>query len=353
MMNIKEFMEYVAKNVKDYLPPSFENAEIELKDAYKNNDTVLHGIIIKKEEETVTPQIYLDKLYNQYLADGDLDACVGKVADFRIEAGRPEITKPDIGFLKDYELVKEKLMMKICDRETNVENLDGRVVTLHGDFAATYNIIVDKTDDGIATMAIRPEMLEEWDVTVNQLHADALIADKSRKPTMCDLGDVIFSLENSSFKMDNFLDGKEHHELSPEAILCLTNADKMQGASYILHDDIMAKIGEVFGGDYFVLPSSVHECLMVPDNGMHEIDALNEMVKDVNDTIVDPEEILSYKVQHYDSKAHVLENAKKFEQRRKHEKEHSKGIKGKLAEAKKEVTNKVTKSKHKEAQMEM
>ena len=357
MMNIKEFMDYVAENVKEYLPPAFENASVTVNEVYKNNDTVLHGILIRNEGEDVTPQIYLDKLYQQYLDGRDIEDCVGSVADVRIETDTQEIGRPDLSFLSDYEEVKPRLMMKICDKDMNVENLQDKVKTLHGDFIATYSVKINETNSGIASMAVRPELLKQWDVTVDQLHADAVAADKSRVPVLMDLADMIMNIEKSDLSSMNFLQmGEAHPRIEPNSLMCLTNGDKMNGASLILHDDVMKQVGEIMGTDYYVLPSSIHETLIVPDNSFHNVEELNAMVKEVNSTIVDPEEVLSDKVQHYDRNNHVLENAVKFENRRDHEKDKSvgKGIKEKLSAAKKEVSKKISsQTKHKDKQMEM
>ena len=72
---------------------------------------------------------------------------------------------------------------------------------------------------------------------------------------------------------------------------------QMNGASLLLQEDIRKQIGECLGSDYFVLPSSIHEVLILPDNGMFEVPALNQMVQEVNETQVEPQERLSDKVQ--------------------------------------------------------
>lgn len=69
----------------------------------------------------------------------------------------------------------------------------------------------------------------------------------------------------------------------------------------------------MISGDYYALPASIHEMLIVPDTGLHDVDELEAMVKEVNETQIAPDEILSDKVQHYDNKEHVLENARSFE----------------------------------------
>ena len=113
----------------------------------------------------------------------------------------------------------------------------------------------------------------------------------------------------------------------------------------------------MIGGDYYVLPSSIHETLIVPDTGLHDVNELEAMVKEVNETQVAPDEILSDKVQHYDSKEHILENARTFEQRKEKEKEQTKGksIKERLSDAKKETKGKAVNApaKQKKNELEM
>ena len=60
MLNFKEFQEYIKSNVKDYLPENYKDADIQFTDVVKNNDVHLTGVLIKKENETLTPNIYIN-----------------------------------------------------------------------------------------------------------------------------------------------------------------------------------------------------------------------------------------------------------------------------------------------------
>ena len=126
---------------------------------------------------------------------------------------------------------------------------------------------------------------------------------------------------------------------------------KMNGASLLLQEDIRKQIGECLGSDYFVLPSSIHEVLILPDNGMFEVPELNAMVQEVNETQVERQEQLSDKVQFCDGKTAVMENAERREARLEKEKAAEKatgrteakgGIHGKLEKAKAEIKAKGT-----------
>lgn len=85
-------------------------------------------------------------------------------------------------------------------------------------------------------------------------------------------------------------------------MFCLTNKAKMNGASLLLQEDIRKQIGECLGSDYFVIPSSIHEVLILPDNGIFQVPELNAMVQEVNETKVERQEQLSDKVQFCDGK---------------------------------------------------
>lgn len=69
----------------------------------------------------------------------------------------------------------------------------------------------------------------------------------------------------------------------------------------------MEKVAELLGTNYYVLPSSIHELLILPDNGSMQLSELEAMVREVNATQVAPEDRLSDKVQYYDRETKLLQ----------------------------------------------
>ncbi len=346
MLNRKDFFEYIKNNVKDYLPPSYDSASIDIRQVTKNNDMQLNAIIIKKENEQIVPTIYMDPLYRAYRNGKALDACVSGIADMRIEHEGVKLDLP-LQDLQNYEKVKDKLQVRICDPETNGERLQGKAVTMHGDFAAYYAVDIGEISDGTGSIIVSEALREEWGVSIDQLHSDALLAEQKREPTLMSMDDMIQEMMYGGSPA-NLLIGDQSEVSMYQPMFCLTNGEKLNGASLILQEDVMKRIGEVVRCDYFVLPSSIHETLIVPDNGSMELPELSAMVKEVNATQVAPEERLSDKVQHYDRVSGVLENAEKREMRLAREKEEKletkanqktagKRLHTRLAEAKTEV----------------
>lgn len=97
----------------------------------------------------------------------------------------------------------------------------------------------------------------------------------------------------------------------------ITNPQTVDGAGVIFYPEVMDQIGEGFQGNFFILPSSTHETLVIPDNGAFDYRVLEDMVQTINENEVAPEERLSDHVYHYDVKDRVFERADKFEERQK------------------------------------
>ena len=64
---------------------------------------------------------------------------------------------------------------------------------------------------------------------------------------------------------------------------------------------MLSQVGDALGGDYYVLPSSTHELILIQDDGSISKEALERMVTEINSTQVSKEDLLSNKVQFYDS----------------------------------------------------
>ena len=111
---------------------------------------------------------------------------------------------------------------------------------------------------------------------------------------------------------DNDMDISEAREMAsqmipdvPDTMFVLTNDMKVNGAAAILNDDTRQKIADKVG-DFYVLPSSIHETLIIPKDAGMELRDLEQMVQEVNQTQVAPQERLSDHVYEYDAKEHEL-----------------------------------------------
>lgn len=314
MKNRNEFFEYVKENVKEYLPPAFEKAQISVEELRKGNDRISHVLTIPFPEAEVRVNIGMDGFYQCYQDGQGLDDCVGDIADLCIAYKDMENVKGIVD-VPDYEEIKGRLTIRLCDPELNQKYLEDKIYTRHGDFAAVYRVVIPKSEEDTISFTVTAMLMKEWEVSLEQLHRDAILADKKRQPLLNSLDDVISSEIVMNKKAQNLLE--EGAECPPMRIpiLCLTNENKTYGASLILHDDIMKRVGEILDSDFYVLPSSVHETLFIADTETSSVEGLSSMVKEINETQVKLGDKLSDKVQYYDRKLGVLENAEGRERR--------------------------------------
>lgn len=82
----------------------------------------------------------------------------------------------------------------------------------------------------------------------------------------------------------------------PDSIYVVTNEWGFRGASAILDTQTLKEEGLI--GEFVMLPSSIHEVLLVPDDGVFDDGLMSEMVQSINAAEVEPEEWLGDKAYH-------------------------------------------------------
>lgn len=173
---------------------------------------------------------------------------------------------------------------------------------------------------------ITNSIMEQYAITKEQLYQDALENSPKVLPAITEN----INKQLSRMKLEEMkTSGMESEELkvmeeeleqmisaNPISMIVVSNEFMVNGASVLFYPGMMDRIGEFMKGDYFVLPSSVNEVLVVPDDGLVDHRELKAMVGIINQTQVSPEERLTDDVYHYDTKERVFEKADRFQQRK-------------------------------------
>ena len=163
-------------------------------------------------------------------------------------------------------------------------DLNAAMTQYFGDLTAVY-VFENKKKYAL----ISKEFCKINNIRVNELHAAALQQQREYHSF------VFESLE--TFVQDIFPEIVEPENEMLYPVWMLSMDSDTHGASVILQPEALIAIEEIFGGDYFILPSSIHEVIVVPDLGIDDQEHdLNEMVRKVNHMVVDPEERLSNRV---------------------------------------------------------
>ncbi len=308
MMNYEEFKQEVAENIKDYLNESFENASVDIKQIVKNNGVELDGLIIRKEDENITPNIYLNGLFEEYNNGKGMDEIMQNIADIREHAGMDSLPF-SIEDIRNIDIVKDKIECRLVNCENNAEFLEGKPFTQVEDLAVIYTVNLGKQgQDGLMSTTVTDMLLEEWGISTEELHGIALENLENSGIQLKSMRDQLMEImypdgiPDDDHSMDFMLppDDAEHQ------MYVLSNRDKQYGAKAVLDTQKMDEIAERLGGDFVVIPSSIHEVLILPNAAEMDRVALEEMVHTVNSTEVQPNEILSDHIYCYDAQNHEL-----------------------------------------------
>lgn len=256
----------------------------------------------------------------------------------------------DVSAVTDFDNVKDKIVCKLINEEANRQFLEDKPYTKVEDLAVVYQILMDKNAEGTATITITDNLMDRYGITLEDLHEQALLNMDVLQPySFKGMSETIIEMMAGDIARDNDMDISEAREMAsqmipdvPDTMFVLTNDTKVNGAAAILNDDTRQEIADKVG-DFYVLPSSVHETLIIPKDAGMELRDLEQMVQEVNQTQVAPLERLSDHVYEYDAKEHELfrsdraeERAKQKEEKRDEKKERP-SLKERLAEKKNDV----------------
>lgn len=298
-MNYKEFADYVEKNFMEVLGEYIDvtDAVLEKTTGYKDNIGKVDTLRVIFQNNSGGPVVYLNNMFNSYQKSMEICQPEIKIAHQILEQyakGAAE-SVPDIRkrleSLGPGDLLMdnmENLHMCIMSYEKNKEMLQKHPHRRLLDMAVVYRILLSDN----SSFRITNGMIEERGITEEDLYVKAL-HNLEKKVQVRYLHDFLPCIEQvPSVEKD---------------ILVLTSKDMRYGASVIWCKHAWEKAANRFHANFIILPSSIHECLAIPDlpefmPGYREscIRSFHDMVREVNNTTVDEDEILTYSVYYYD-----------------------------------------------------
>lgn len=262
----------------------------------KNNGIVLDGLLINKPGEEMIPNIYLNGYYKQYLEHGDLKRIASDFIKFYQSSNNKNKEK---SFSFDYEMMKDKIIFRVINYQKNQELLSKVPYDKVLDLAITYYCLVRSEKDGIGTIRITKEHLQLWGVTKEEIRKYAIEnTPKLFPPEIKLMSSVLYELMEQELFGDINPEKKEYEELLKEEasgseLYVLTNSYGINGASCIFYPQVLEQFQSMINRDFYILPSSIHEVLLVPIIPSMAPSDMSEMVREVNQIQVPIDEVLS------------------------------------------------------------
>lgn len=298
-MDMEAFAEYILAYVKEQADGAFE-AWVSRNE--KNNGVHLTGLALAQPGTPVIPCIYLEDHYKEYSA-GTLtpEEAAADIYKKAVEH-KDDLQNICVTDFWDWEQAKNALYPKLVNAEWNRRLLGNTPHRNFLDLAVVYDLRIPECGgvDDIGSVQIHGRLMESWGKSEEDLYQEAM-------KNMAARGDTAFQ------SMWDVIPGELPADEKPAGeslqIYILTNQERRFGAAKLLDVAALERIaGEV--GNFVVLPSSLHEALIVPEGARRMGYAqLAEMVKEINSSMLLPEERLSDHVYTYRREEKVLKIA--------------------------------------------
>lgn len=292
-MNYQQFVIVVKNKVALALG---DGMSLNIHTALKNNGVERVGLTISDKRINISPTIYLEEYYKQFQDGFDMEDIIASILDVYQEVKFEHTWQ--IHTVKDFEIMRSKIVYKLIHAKKNESLLNKMPYIAYLDFAIVFYILFEVDDSGTATIPITHELIQLWDVSVDKVQQCAFCNAPSLLPaSFKPMQIVIDELMGTNYS---------EQEAIEDLMFVLTNSLRSFGAACILYDGMLDKISEEIGENFYILPSSIHEMIIVPESNSPSREHLNEMITEVNQTQVDEEEFLSECVYYYDRTTRTL-----------------------------------------------
>lgn len=284
-MTYNQFVQAVETKMKEVVN---KDTTLSIYETEKNNGVKRQGITIAQKGINISPTIYLEEYYEKFLNGYGLECVVKDVLclyhEVRMEKSWDEEQ------IVTFSTIESKIVYRLVNLDYNQALLREIPYVPYLNLAIVFYVMLEINEYGTACMLIRNEHLEMWNVTANEVYA------KAKENT--------WRLLPSEFHTMRAMMEEYHKEgsyVGMDILHVLTNRIRNFGAAAILYDGCLEMIADFLDDNYYVLPSSVHEVIIVSEKEAPWGGAgLSEMISEINRTQVEAEDVLSDFAYYYD-----------------------------------------------------
>ena len=303
----KEFYDEIINAIREEIPEEIRDMmEVDIREFVKANDTVFHGVVIKGPEQDIVLTIYIEDCIKQLPEDfATKDLAEAIISLYQV--GMREA--PAVESLSlEFDDIKDKLVVQLAEVDRNRDRLKELAYKpLDNGMVMLAYVVVQEDERGSMRFAVTKDIVEGQNYDIDKMFETAM---KNNEPVLVDISDAIFS-DGIEFA-ENLFD-KELSDKLPDGMYTLTNSSTNLGAAALYYPDIQKRIGDMLQNSYYVLPSSIHELMILPCSVNDNPEFLRKMVKEANETVVNQQEVLSDRIFMYDREKERLVEPKTLE----------------------------------------
>lgn len=277
MTTITTIREYI-KAVKTAMENILDDFDIEEKDIVKMNDLINHGLVARRRGENTGATVYLDDAFSR---GEDINIVANTLANVVLEADSNKPISADSDFDFSFDAIKDKLTLRLVDTKKNAVYLTehpyreigaGLAVIAEINVADEYSVIVNN------------DIAKDYDL--DELFDTALDNMMALYPAQ------MTSLESAIFGNSRNILDSDDEDIDGLYTLMIDGMHNF-GASTLAYKGIAERIRNLFGSGYYILPSSLHEVILLKDDGTPNTADLKAMVEQANRSVVAPPDVLS------------------------------------------------------------
>ena len=289
-MDFREFANEIKEGIPDYML-KYNVKNVRLDNVIKNNGVELLGLVICLEDEKVSPNIYLNYYYELYRQGKSIIEILELIRD-EYEESYKSLHSGMLGNF-DKDNIRDRIFLRLVNCAKNEMILDEIPYIHFHDLIITFRYLVKQDDAGIASAILRNGELAELNISMDELFE---IAKKNTER--------LFPME--LMLMSAMIPFEENEVPRFPRMYVLTNSRRINGATYMVYDEVLEKFADSINESFYIIPSSIHELLLLPASDMHNIDNMKQTVQDVNECAVSEIDYLSDNVYYYDRKSKII-----------------------------------------------
>ncbi len=304
MTGFEKFQQKVKVGILAYLPKEYRDVMVNIVHIPGNNDQEQVAMTIKREGQEMATRLFLEEYYARFPDWVSDETILQTIAGDYLEKESKRKWAEDMTELaKDFDSIKENIQVQVVNRDMNRESLRHcpKKEVEGTDLLAVFSILFYEMGKQCASALVTDAIMEKWGMDVESLYETALNNTVAQAPAQI----------NSMMSL--FIDGEK--PLAPEEVFreedlyILSNPQKNNGAATMLYPGLLQSIAEATQSSFYILPSSIHEVLLIKEESGMDARELQSMVTEVNQNEVMPKEILSNQVYFYDGKERKLSMA--------------------------------------------
>ena len=299
-----ELMELVTQELDNR---SIENISLKF-NTINSPDGMTDRLIATVGDSKMSMAFRLKEIFTDYENGVDMDRCVDRICNtIKENISVIETKEGDVkAFITDYDQVKNYTFFRLVPGDSPVLKEAPHRKIQDMALVVSVHLVNFSDENGKSVVVVTKPLMEMYGVDENQLFADAEKNSISKEP-------IVFTPLVDMIK--NLIENDEIP--SPEDVgivtYIATNKTGFHGAAVAAYPEFLDQAAETVGGSFFMLPSSVHEFILIKDDGRQKAKDLNKMIRNVNETVLEPRDFLSNQCYHYDAKTKVLETGVKYD----------------------------------------